>query len=69
MAIKGRIKYSIYLDANDVELIKTLFDAAEYKPGLSGFYNDYTKKFADLIRAADKNNEIDTMIDYFREKE
>jgi len=68
MAIKGRTKYSVYLDANDVELIKSLFEAANYKPGLSGFFNNYANEFADHIREAEENETIIDMIEYWEKQ-
>lgn len=68
MSIKGRTKYSVYLDANDVELIRELLDAAHYKAGLSGYLHECIQKFADQIRNAD-DDEIGTLIDFYSEKE
>jgi hypothetical protein len=69
MSIKGRTKYSFYLDSNDVELIRSLFESAGYKAGLSGFFHEYSKKFADQIRKAMDDDEIDVLIDSYRQEE
>jgi hypothetical protein len=69
MSIKGRTKYSFYLDANDVELIRSLFQSAGYKAGLSGFFHECAQKFANQIRKAIDDDEIDGLIDFYREKE
>jgi len=62
MAIEGRYKYMVYLDANDVELVKEFFSGFRNTGGLSGILNDYIGLVADEIRESVSDGTIDDLI-------
>jgi hypothetical protein len=51
MAVKGKRKYSFYLDENNVEFLKAHFVARKDEGGLSGFLDKYLERTVWMLKS------------------
>jgi len=52
MAIKGKKQYSVYLDEEDAEYVKSFLEQTRNKDGFSGLMNTYLKTMTRTLKAA-----------------
>lgn len=52
MAIEGKKKVAIYLDAADYEYVKSFVETTRFQGGMSGYIDSFLKTTASTLRAA-----------------